>query len=175
MVMITKHTKIVGIASLVTTVGVAVLLGSGMYLVHTTEHTLIAKQQQMAELRFRINESRSVTSLVDGSTEERAELAHYILRNEDVIEFLTLVESIGTAQGVTLEIPKLEETSLNESFDELQLDMLLEGPRVRLMSTLAIFESLPYQSHISSITLNKKATQVWTASLTLYITKYKMP
>ena len=174
MVMITKQTKIMGVTSLLATLAACILFGLGLYIIERTEDTLAAKRHAVAESRFRVEEIVSLSKLVEASSEERDALAQYVLHNDDVISFLMLVEAIGAKQGVSLEIPKLNEVPLNDTFDELRITITLEGGYDAVVRALTVFESLPYQSHISNVSITRVGiTQLWTAGLTIHITKYK--
>lgn len=174
--MISKHTKIVGsIAGVLFLVSLAGFLGL-VYMVSYSNMTLHQQKLERAKSQLHQQELASLARLVNETTDERDELSGYVLKNDEVINFLALIETLGDEQGVLFKTTALNVADKGGIFEELQVGVSISGTYASVAHVLALFETLPYQSYISSVSLSqngRETTDAWSAIFLLHVTKYK--
>lgn len=84
-------------------------------------------------------------------------LRSYVLLSEaDAITFLSKVESLAAASGVSIRTVELKEEKINDpSFNELAATFSLRGENEAVERTIKLLEVLPYRSHIERLTLTR--------------------
>ncbi len=117
----------------------------------------------------------TLEATVASSEEGREKLTHFILNDEDIIEFLSLIERTAREQGVTMTTDSLTVNPHDNIFEELQVTLRVEGSFDGVVRMLRILEALPQQSSIPQITLTRveKEGVNWQASFDLRVTKFK--
>lgn len=173
--MTTKHTKAVGIFTLLLFFGSILVLGGLFYILESAKERLSERQHAVAEAHMHENELAALVRLVEGSIEEREQLNTYMLYEEDVIDFLALLERSANEQGVALEIRSISVADARSAFEELEIDVQAQGTYPAVLHTLRLFENLPHQAHVSSVSLSKagEAGEAWTGAFTLRVIKYQ--
>jgi hypothetical protein len=110
------------------------------------------------------------------SSDERATLETYILRDENIIDFLALIESVGREQGVGLTTRTLEVVNPDLPYEELKIEIEVVGTHDAVLHTVRMFENIPYQSYMSGLsfaqTSNAEIQNAWRTSFSLFVTKY---
>ena len=146
-----------------------------LYLIHNTNLLLGEQKTERAQAQLHQQELSSLERLVQETSDERKELTGYILKNDGVIDFLALIETLGTEQNVQFKTNSLKVVEKDNIFEELQIDILINGPYKSVLHTLALFESLPYQSYISKLTFTRGTGDgsPWNADFLLHVTKFK--
>jgi len=173
---VTKHTQIVGLSAIILFVFSLALLVGMFYVISVAENDLILKQTEIANVRVHEQELNSLVRLVDESNLEREKLSSYLLQEEDVIDFLSLIESLAKDQGVSLDISGLNVTELNADFEQLSLAVDVKGSRDSVLRILTILETLPYQTLVSSVDIissGESGTNGWSGKFILIVTKQK--
>jgi len=168
-----KHTKVVGLITALVFVGVATLLGGLVYFISNAKEDFSAKQVEVAKARMHEEELAAFTRLVEESEEERDKLSSYVLYEENIIDFLALLEALAEEQGVAIDIKSLNEAGLNESFEELQASVSVGGSYEATLHLLTLLETLPYQSYVENATVSKVSEDAWTGTFLLHVTMYK--
>ncbi len=176
--MLNKHTKIIGIiALLLMFVGVGVLTGF-IYKINVLEEQLQEQRKEIARARSRSQDLASPVRLVEETEGERKEFSSYVVEEEEeVIEFLALVSTLGIEQGVSLETIDLTVTEIDKKFEKLNLKVSAVGAYDSVMHTLTLFENLPYQSHVSGVSAarapSEQGKNSWKTNFTVHVTKFK--
>ncbi len=173
---VTKRTKIVGLSSIGALVFSVVLLSGMIYSISIAENNLILKQTEIAKVQMHEKELLSLARLVDGSKSEREQLYSYLLQEEDVIDFLSLIGLLAEEQNISLDISELSVTDLSSVFEELSMAININGEYVSVFHMLTILETLPYQSSIRSVNITGPKgpnSGGWTGEIVLVVTKQK--
>lgn len=175
--MMTKHTKIVSGIALVFFLGSLVLFWGDLYMIVTSEARLQEERKEDVQKQNDEREFKSLIELADRTRAEREEMSSLILADEDVISFLTLIENIGSEQGVGLKTASLNVSAIDTLLEELSINVTIDGSYNSVMHTLKLFENLPYQSRISKMTVSQASadggTGGWSITFTVHVTKFK--
>lgn len=155
--------------------GSAILLFAFAYEIENKKSELYVKSQEEAKQELHKKSLTTLTEALDISKEEREFLLSRILKEEDVIEFLTLVETVGKEQGVSLTTNSLTVQPINSSFETLVVNISVEGAYPAIVHTLKLFERLPYQVTISTVRLEKMGDgngSLWRSAYEIRVTKF---
>lgn len=175
--MISKHTKIIGgIAGLVFLCSIAALAVLS-YLINNANALLTEQKIQRERAETQRQELDSLVKLVEETTSEREELSNYLLSDDEVITFLALIETLGREQDVELKTNSLTVVDKNGFFEELQLQVSVDGSYDSVLHLLTLFETLPYQSFVSNVSLSRAVDEgfsnAWSGTFRLHVTKFK--
>src|SRR5690606_5770932 len=96
-----------------------------------------------------------------------------ILEEEEVINFLALVETLGKEQGVELTTSALTVQPLDNVFEYLVMNVQIKGGYESVTHLIALFENLPYQSTLGKLQIRREEGGVWIAQFELRVTKFK--
>lgn len=140
-------------------------------------------KEKLSEVRvryFEIEKHKDVyTDLLnrlDKTSDERKSLTSRILTDEGVVDFLTLIESVGREQGVQLKTNTISVKPINAQFETVVVNVSVEGKYTALMKVLNLFEQLPYQSSLSGILftgIGDGNTETWKSVYDIQVTKFK--
>lgn len=172
--MISKHTKTIGIIAVILVVAaICAFIGTG-YLLYAKDNELKTRLQEAANVEVQIQELSTLTKVAEESASERGVLESFVLTDEDIIDFLALIETIGREQGIELTTQSLDVIEIDATYEELRIAIDLIGPRNSVIHTIRIFENLPYQSYLTNITLAQTGTgreEEWNSTFNVYVTK----
>lgn len=173
--MLHKKTKIVAVIS-----GIVFLscVTAAAFFFHTVQGQKAIYTERNISLAQAKSDQESLRTLMHTLEEtklERESLISRILKEEDVINFLALLESLGAEHGVTLTTDSLKVEPLNETFETLLIHMGAEGTYVAVLHVLELFETLPYQVSIESTQLSNAegGGTTWKGQFSLRVTKMK--
>ena len=110
-----------------------------------------------------------LNQLIEDTANDRDELGLYILSEKDTISFLAEVEKIGVEQGVVLETNSLNKIENKDKVDELEVSFSVAGDESLVMRMLDILESLPYESRLTSMVLNRGEVTDMDVKINLYL------
>lgn len=170
--MIHTRTKIIALLSFL--FFVLCILG-GFLFIQKVYQDRVLYTEKITERAVLIEREESLKALTETLTETEVEyqsLVTRILKEEDVIDFLALIESLGREQGVSLITRSLKTESVDTLFEELVMQYEIEGSYDAVVHTLALFEQLPYQSRLSGVVLSRESAR-WTTSFEFRVTKFK--
>jgi hypothetical protein len=147
-------------------------------------HVIASQKQNLYDERLRAAEAevqaRALSALeetVRNSKDDRERLAGYILKEEEIIDLLSLIELIAREQGVTF-TTTLTTAPIDDVFEELIMNASIEGSFNGVMRMLRIVETIPEQSTVPTVTIAKGGSEdveAWSASVAIHITKYTAP
>lgn len=163
-------TQIIFILSLVYLISAVAAFAYVDYKVDTLGKVLEDQVSVVANRFAQEKKYSELNELILQTKEERDVLEEFVLSESDTVTFLADIESIGAQQGVFLSTNSLQVIENKNSNDVLQIKFLIEGSEEQLLHMLDIFEALPYDNEIESISLNKgeKTTLNVTLNITLY-------
>ena len=153
------------------------VLGGFQYLLIQHEKELIIQEKKVLDAKEQESRLASMERLVMETEAERAELAGLILKEEDVVDFLALIETLGKEQGVVFKTESLKPIEGKTTFDELELNLSVTGKEKNVLNMLRLLESLPYKSSVERVSFSRNGGNVedatWLGLFTLRVTKYK--
>jgi hypothetical protein len=173
--MLQKSTKIIAATGILFFILSVVILSvfARMVSVQKAEFIDLSIAQARAEDHF-AGLSALIRTL-DETRVEREGLFAHILKDEDVIGFLNLIESIGKEQNVEITKNALIKEKIDGTFEILIMKMDVEGSYDDVMQMLKILEHLPYQSSIVNFRIAKEDREegtVWKSQYDVRVTKF---
>lgn len=170
-----KRTKVFGALAILFFVCSLAPLAGLTYAIIRAEDRLNEQKMQIAKSQAEEQALSASLRLVEESESERMELSSYILEDDEVVTFLALLETLGAEQSVTLTTASLEVVATQSEYEELKVEIVIEGSYDSLLHMLKLFETLPYQSRITNVLFFKGqgTADGWRGELTVYVTKYK--
>jgi Tfp pilus assembly protein PilO len=173
--MLHKSTKIIA-----TTGTLFFLLSVGVFSVFlhvVTKQKAEFTEQTVENIRSEAHHDSlaALMETLEKTKDERESLTSRVLREEDVIDFLALIESLGDEQGVELTTASLTVESIDAVFETLVVNVGVEGSYTGVMQVLKIIEHLPYQTTISGfqITHGVEEGSLWESTYNVRVTKFK--
>ncbi len=173
--MVHSRTKIVaGISITICAVSCAVFLWL-LYTLSVYESRLYDEKEAAVELDSRQKKLASMEKLVEETKTARTELNQLILTEDQVVEFLTMIEGIGSALGLKVETKALTVLPGKGTFEEISMNLVFEGGEASVLRAIQIIETLPYHSAIDRATLSRTGGSGtdWTADMDLRVSKFK--
>jgi hypothetical protein len=149
--MVRNNTKIFAGIS-ITICMVCVFVSAGFLYVITKQKTHYT-EMSTESARIKANQS-SLDELIhtlDETTDARATLATSILTEEKVIDFLALIESIGTEQGVALTTNSLTIEPIDTTFETVVITVGVKGQYAAILHVLKLLEQIPYSSSVRNV------------------------
>lgn len=176
--MLHRSTKIIAIVGMGTLLVGLVVFTMFLRAVELHKESYVAQTKEQAELEARQVALSKLERTLEETEDERTSLLSRVLREEEVIDFLALVETLGDEQGVALSTDSLTVEPINALFEALVLGVTVRGSYEGVVQVLKILENLPYQATIAQVRLVKgsdDAGEVWQSTYSLRVTKYKKP
>jgi hypothetical protein len=146
-----------------------------LWVVGEHKEKLHAARFRAAEAEMQGRALSALQETVSRSKEDRDTLRGYILADESIVDFLSLIDQVEREQGVELETT-IDTISVDDVFEELQFSMRIEGSFDSIMRMIRILETLPKQSFVPEVTITRSGEEgenQWTAALTILVVKYK--
>lgn len=132
-----------------------------------------------AELDFEVKKEeklRSTEAIIRDTEEERVELDSRFVKDEEVVDFIKLIENIGEKTGVVVDIKTVSVIDTDFGFSEaLGLQVEYIGNWSETMHFLSLIEELPFSIEIISFSSDKKEGDelLWQSSLGIEVLKLK--
>lgn len=126
------------------------------------------------EIEAKTQESARVQSAREALAtlaEDEASIQAYLIREEDIVSFLERLESSGAALGSSVEVVSVGAEEGGER-SHIRLSLKIAGSFDAVLRTLGAIEYGPYDSAVSSLTLDTLPAETgpsgrWTANVTL--------
>lgn len=174
--MLNTKTKTVATIALLTLLLSGGIFGALLYQVHEKKLMFHSGLRERAESLATNRQLDALVGLVDETAEERARLSAYVLAEDSVINFLTLIEDLAAEHGVDIETRSLSVDPIggDDLFEQLTLTIEVRGTYTQVSHMLRIFEALPYQADIHRVTLGRIGNgNEWTGTFSVRVTKFK--
>lgn len=177
--MITARTKAFGIGAGITGVLALATLAGMLFLVQQKARAYETERHARAMHAAAQKELRSLEALVGETAGDRSALAEYILTEDSVVDFLSHIEDLARIQGVAAETRSLAVEPMQDTdvFEQLTVEVAVTGPFAPVTQILSLLESLPYQVHVRTVTIERvegiARSDRWRATYRVYVTKYK--
>lgn len=144
------------------------------WMVSKQKTVYIERTQERAEKQAYRDSLQSLMRTLEDTKEERAALVSRVIKDDEVITFLSLIETLGKEQGIALTTNSLTVLPVNDTFETLVIALTLEGTYSEMTSIIKLLEQLPYQSSVAKVTMSKeKGSGLWKGSLEVSVTKLK--
>jgi len=171
--MIRKSTKIITTVSAVTLlVSVAVyIIFLGVVANQKEAHIVVAEER--IETKAHQESLQKLTETLKETEGERTALLTRFIKEEDVIDVISLVESLGNEQGVVFTTNSLDVMPINDTLESLVISMKVEGDYTRVHKVLTLLEHLPYQTIITRAQIQESGDVGWVGVFEIQITKFK--
>lgn len=172
--MIHTRTKIIATLGLIFFMGC--IFVSTLFLHTVLAHKKLYTEKRITQIELQqSNESMKELSQKLKETEvARTHLFTHILKDEDVINFLTLIETLGREQGITLTTSSLNIKPLDDTFEYVVMHIDVVGSYDSVIRLVTLFEKLPYVTTLDTFTIKKQDEEnIWNAQFDLRVTKFK--
>lgn len=130
--------------------------------------------EKRAETEAREASQKGLIESLEKTKNERALLTSQILKDENVIELLSLIETLGKEQGTELKTSSLTVEKIDQKFETLVVNLEVVGPYTSVTQILGLLEHLPYQATVSSVQMERMDEGIqgkWKGVFTLKVTK----
>ncbi len=132
--------------------------------------------KKRAETEAQVASQKSLIESLEKTKNERALLSTQILKDANVIELLSLIETLGKEQGVDLKTSSLNVEKIDQTFETLVVNLEVAGPYTSVKQILGLLEHIPYQASVGSVQLERMEEGKdgkWKGIFTLKVTKFK--
>ncbi len=168
-----KNTKFITIATTLFFL-VAVSVFSAFFFIVTKQKAHFhEKNVERAEMQAHQDSLTTLMRTLGDTEVERLSLRTRIVQDEDVVDILALIESLGKEQGVLLTTNSLTVAPVNNLFETLVINVSVEGSYQAIIHTLKLLEHLPYQSEVGRVQMENKQGTRWGGSVEVRVTKFK--
>lgn len=173
--MLHKNTHIIAIIGGIFLVVSGVVCGVFFYVVDQQKADYIESSTAQAGLQARHKAIAELAETLDATQAERASLISRILKDEDTIALVALIESLEQEQGIESRGQTLATEPINATFATLVISKSVRGTYASLMQYLKTLEQLPYQVVLSTVDLNRSDGVEWSATIEIRITTFMPP
>ena len=126
------------------------------FYIENQSEVLTERQQAVADEQALVSERAQIRSVLEDTTEERAELARYILDgDDDTAAFLSDIDDIAERLVIELSTKQLEVSEEEGDFDVLTVSFDVSGTESAVRTLLQMFETLPYVSEVTVVSLQR--------------------
>jgi len=119
---------------------------------------LLQNMQVVKDRELLEREYVTLQGLIADTENDRVALKQYVLSGDDgAVSFLSTIEEIALDSNIDLTTQRLEvKVTPPAGFNELEVAFLLKGEQRSMMRMLQLFELLPYQGRVVSLTTTRK-------------------
>ena len=119
----------------------------------------------------------SMSKLLEDTRTDRAKVSSYVLGEERTINFINDSETLARDMGLVFSTDSLNvAVHPNPYIEQLEMNLSAVGDRATVEEFLHILETLPYLSHITSLTLSREGVSQgssWRARIELFVGLHK--
>ena len=142
--------------------------------VEQIKETLISRHTEFAQIEKKREVLSTLIKTLESTKNERASITQRVLTEDHVVDILTLIEEIGREQQVVLKTNTISVKPINNVFETVVISVSVEGSYEALVSTLTLFENMPYQCAITNVRFTRNEnSDMWETQYDIQVTKYK--
>ncbi len=174
--MIHTRTKIIAIISLLFLASAVTVYGIFLWVLAGHKEQLAEERRWVAEAASQEQAFSKLEETLAASAADREKLKGFILKDDEIIELLSMIERTAKEENVALSTDSLIVEAKDETFETLIVSLTFQGSFNSVMQIIQILEVLPQQSRISKVelvTTKEDGIQTWQGSVTLKVTKFK--
>jgi hypothetical protein len=143
-----------------------------LYLVTTAGQTLASHVETIANNEAKEKAYADLAAVVESTRVQREQLSSFILTENTTGDFLTVIESLGSSQGVSLTTTSLKVTKQKTGPDTLQVEFEVAGTEGAVKKMIGVFETLPYLSTVSTLSIKTPVGKETSATIGLAMTLF---
>ncbi len=173
--MIHTRTKIIALISGLFFVGSVTIYGIFFGVLSGHKAQLAEERQWVAQAESEKQAFSTLQETLASSESDREKLKKYVIKDDEIIELLSLIERTAKDEGVTLTTDSLTVEPQDETFETLVVALKLQGSFNNVMQVIQILEVLPERSNITSVELeafDEEGVALWQGAITLRVTKF---
>jgi hypothetical protein len=134
----------------------------------------VADRSQSAAAGQEESAQKTLQAFVTDTAPAQSELASYVADDASVVGIIQTVEDAASREGISVTIGAIAVAPADWRYHEtLSLSLSATGPFSALAAFSTDLESLPYASHLESVSLQSASGKNWFASYTLDFLKQK--
>lgn len=171
-----RSTKVIATLGILFFLASVVVCGAFYYMVAKQKMLYTELAVEQVQNQAHQESLKTLMDTLEATNEERTSLVSRILKDEDVIDLLALIEALGKEQGVTLTTNSLNIEPINEVFESVAISVEVHGSYEAIMHLVKTLEHLPYQSMLRKVQIdrkNEKESAEWAGALEVTVTKFK--
>jgi Tfp pilus assembly protein PilO len=144
-------------------------------VVNNQKETYLENERARAEREAFASRNTNLIASLEKTQEERTLLTAQIIHEEDVIDLLSLIETLGKEQGVLLTTKSLTVDSVDNTFETLAIQLEVEGSYEAVTHMLNLLEHIPHHVTVESVQLTTQSSDefAWQGQYQLRVSKYK--
>lgn len=117
-----------------------------------------------------LQNSASAGRADEDAADERRLQSLVISAEGETVEFLAFIDELSAKSGALITATGLKVEKTPEArFDNLSATFSIQGERSTVERLIRVFESLPYRSHVTSLSLTRNADRTAAANLSLIV------
>jgi len=154
--MFVTKTKIYMVSAALVCVVCVAAYGLAVYALNRLSDSLTDEQKHVATMQAQIQSKSTLIKNSEGVEIDRQELQKYFIAEEEVFNFLELIEALGQARGALVSTASIDVEEGDGYIESLHLTIKASGSFGAVQHVLTMLETLPYKSHVSSSVIEKK-------------------
>lgn len=170
-----KTTVLFAIAVALCTLMILVYFGS-VYALRSLAMAVTDEQHHVSLMRATAEEQSMLAQQLEGVMADRDALKQYFITEEEVVEFLELVEALGRGEGAEVATAAITVVEENESVEQLHLTIKARGSRSAVQGVLSLLEMLPYKSAVVDAAVERVGTagggEEWEGTFKVIVAKH---
>jgi hypothetical protein len=170
------RTRIIAISALAALFLVGSGVTFGMFMLEKARADVRAKQLEAEALTLRARGVSQLERELAATKEDREELRGLLLPQGEVINFLSLVETLGISSGTEVTTASINVVDTLPILDTLSIHIKATGSQEGVLHVLALLETLPYASKVTQARLQAAeggSSTLWTGEFTLELALHK--
>jgi hypothetical protein len=158
--MILARTKITSIFAIVFLATAGGAVGLMSLLIARDSSELDVQVQVIADSAALVKQYAELTAFMNETAVDREQLEQFILHENDIISFLSEVETTGRSLGLTIQTTNLTtQKNPTSAFDTLRVSLTFSGSERAVFTFLELMENLPFAQQIPSFSFSNNAEQ----------------
>jgi hypothetical protein len=138
-----------------------VVAGMYVYMYNTTGTAIVraslARDAMVTEQHDQL-QSRAIFDLASSTAADRSRLSSFFISPDDIVSFITLLESLGTQAGNKVSITSIDADNMTNAapgtVGHAHARIDTRGSWTQVMTVLSLAENLPYISTLNHVRLN---------------------
>lgn len=143
----------------------------GLMTISSMQQTLAETQQQLASVQATEQQTTRLARTLSATEATRAELRGYLIRDDEVVVFLSRLEQLGAAQGATVQTERLAVVPRDGLVEALDITITATGSYGAVTRVLDMLETLPYKSYVVGTAIQQSVGAGWEGTFDIIVFK----
>ena len=135
-------------------IGVVFLL----ILITTKNQKSLVLEKQLKEEEVKLEDLQMLKVLVANTKEQRSYISNLIVNKDKIIDFLGLVESLGSYSGAKVSVMSVNEDSSSTSNSLVKIRLNVSGRWEQVFQTISMLDHLPAAFAVKEIQISKETS-----------------